>query len=112
MCIQVKPEVASKATCVFVSIREKATQVKWVSKKSVSVLVKPSQVSERATVTSKLNVVNASTQTDDKIHVDCHDVASLTENMFQNVQTGNTVTQISLVTHFYLPRLMILLMNH
>ena len=82
MCIQLKPAVASKNTCVFVSIRENATQVKRVSKKRVSVLVKPIQNSEKATVTSKLKFVNASTQTDDKIHVGCHDVATLTENMF------------------------------
>ena len=71
-----------KGTYVFVSIREKATQVNQVSKKSVSDFVKPSQVSEKATMTSKLKFVNASTQTDDKIHVGCHDVATLTENMF------------------------------
>ena len=33
-------------------------------------------------MTSKLKFVNASTQTDDKVHVGCHDVATLTENMF------------------------------
>ena len=82
MCIQLKLEVASKNTCVLVSIRENATQVKRVSKKRVSVLVKPVQNSEKATVTSKLKFVNASTQTDDKIHVGCHDVATLMENMF------------------------------
>ena len=49
---------------------------------SVLVLVKPSQVSEKATMTSKLKFVNASTQADGKIHVGCNDVATLTENMF------------------------------
>ena len=44
--------------------------------------MKPSQVSENATTTSKLKFVNASTQTDGKIHVGCHDVPTLTENMF------------------------------
>ena len=65
--IQVKPEVVSKGTCVFVSIREKATQIKRVFKKSVlvSVLVKPSQVS----MTSKLQFVNASTQTDEILQI-------------------------------------------
>ena len=82
MWIQVKPEVSTKGTCVFVLIHEKATQMKRVSTKSVSVLVKPSQVSEKATMTSKLKFVIASTQTDDKIYVGCHDVATLTENMF------------------------------
>ena len=33
-------------------------------------------------MTSKLKFVNATTQTDDKIHVGLHDVATLTENMF------------------------------
>ena len=79
MCIQVKPEVASKGKCVFVSNHKKATQAKWISKKCVLVLVKPSQVAEKATITSKLKFVNVSTQTDDKIHVGCHDVATLTE---------------------------------
>ena len=51
-------------------------------KESVSVVVKPSQVSEKGTMTSKLKFVNASTQTDDKIHVGCHDVATLMEDMF------------------------------
>ena len=82
MCIQVKPEVESKGTSVFVSIHKKATQVKQVSTKSVLVLLKPSQVSKKATMTSKLKFVNASTQTDDKIHVGSYDVATLTENMF------------------------------
>ena len=45
-------------------------------------MVKPSQISEKATMTSKLKFVNASTQTDDKIHVGCHVVSTLTENMF------------------------------
>ena len=93
MHIHIKPEVSSKGTCVFLSIRENTKQVKRVSKKSVSVLVKPSQVLEKATMTSKLKFVNASTQADDKIHEGCHDVATFTEN-------------------FYLPRMMILLMNH
>ena len=82
MCIQLKLEVASKNTCVLVSIRENATQVKRVSKKRVSVLVKPIQNSEKATVTSKLKFVNASTQTGEKILVGWHYVATLTENMF------------------------------
>ena len=42
--------------------------------------MKPIQVSEKATITSKF--VNTSTQTDDKIHVSCHDVATLMEKMF------------------------------
>ena len=82
MRIQVKPEVSSNGTCVFVLICEKVMQVKQAFKKSLSVLVKPSQISEKATMTSKLKFVNASTQTDDKIHVGCHDVATLMENMF------------------------------
>ena len=57
---------SSKGTCVFVSIRENAAQVKRVLRKSVSFLVKPSQVLEKATMTSKLIFLNASTQTDDK----------------------------------------------
>ena len=44
--------------------------------------MKPSQVSEKATVTSKLKFVNASTQTGEKILVGWHYVATLTENMF------------------------------
>ena len=53
---------SSKGTCVFVSIRESQTGIE----KSVSFLVKPSQVLEKATMTSKLIFLNASTQTDDK----------------------------------------------
>ena len=107
-----KPEVSSKGTCVFVLIREKATQVKRVSKKSVSVLVKPSQVSEKVTLTSKLKFVNASTQTDDKIHVGCHDVATLTENMVPECPERKYCDLDFLDDSFYLLRLMILLMNH
>ena len=43
--------------------------------------MKPNQVSEKATKTIRLQFVNVSTQTDDKIHVGCHDVATLMETM-------------------------------
>ena len=106
------PEVASKGTGVFVSIREKAMQIKRVPKKIASVLVKPGQVSEKVTMTSKLKFLNFRRQTDGKFHAGYYDVATLTENMFPECPERNHCeTQISLMTHFYVPRLMILLMN-
>ena len=53
--------LCESATCVFVSVRGKTVQINRVSsiEKGVLVLVKPSQVSEKVTMTSKLYFVNS-----------------------------------------------------
>ena len=67
--IQVKLEVVSKGTCVAVLICEKTTQIKRVSKKVHRFRFWSNQVrSQKDNNDIKVTIVNASTQTDGKIH--------------------------------------------